>query len=541
MNYFDVYLVDTRNNSRNEEKEILFSSVENEGILSPELEKEINTAGKFSFTILPSHPKWQVFTFSNFKKLFIHVYIYGQHVFFGRVSSVSMDFYKQTKVDCEGALTFLSDTFTYKNFTQMNDLRNAVIQGVMRAGNSQSPILFNDPNKYISCTSGVYELSGSENLVDNKALIKGYLNSNGAFVSYDDQDCEYPDSRIYMEMIEVDTGSKYLLYDSRSIWTGGKYQLAYFDAGGEFLRVSDIVEKPGIINNGSSDVLKYYTDGCAIFTPRPNDSSDVYYVMPMCLEYSGFGAIGSDIWFQKDTDAIAMDAITDDGYGSGTEIIQQMILDKTDNIIRVSFHPSSGVPCIDILNPKRLNAVCEIEFGMNMIDMNTEIETVEPYSAIYPTADGKPVMVWETGDFGPKEYYLIADAYNKYGFIGKTFEIGKLTKKTDADKQTEAYERCKKVAELYDPTMPISYSVHALDQNMFLEWETKPIIDVGDAVRLYSEPNGVDIVALCLSMKLDLYEPSNNEYKIGKYISSAEDYKLESLTKSFVKTKKKKK
>ena len=88
--------------------------------------------------------------------------------------------------------------------------------------------------------------------------------------------------------------------------------------------------------------------------------------------------------------------------------------------------------------------------------------------------------------------------------------------------------------------IPDSFTVKALDKAVIFDNSQLSIIDVGDPVRLVSSPHGVSSVLLCLSMTLDIFEPSNNSYTIGKYVDDTEDYRIKTLTESFTKEKKKK-
>lgn len=78
-------------------------------ILEPSVELEVNAAGSFEFTLPPFHkyyneirPMWSI----------IEVYEDDDLIWFGRPIDVDIDFYRQKKVYCEGALGFFNDSYT---------------------------------------------------------------------------------------------------------------------------------------------------------------------------------------------------------------------------------------------------------------------------------------------------------------------------------------------------------------------------------------------------------------------------------------------
>lgn len=80
------------------------------GLLNPQLDKEINAAGSLTFTVLPTHIRYndiQPFTSD------IEVYEGEDLLFYGRVIDTTVDFLNRKKVTCEGALGFFNDTIQY--------------------------------------------------------------------------------------------------------------------------------------------------------------------------------------------------------------------------------------------------------------------------------------------------------------------------------------------------------------------------------------------------------------------------------------------
>ena len=85
---------------------------DNNLILSPHLRKGTNKASIFDFTIFPGHP-----AYSSFQKVSTYVRLDrdGTTIFYGRVSEIKTDIYKQRDISCEGSLTFLKDSVLAPN------------------------------------------------------------------------------------------------------------------------------------------------------------------------------------------------------------------------------------------------------------------------------------------------------------------------------------------------------------------------------------------------------------------------------------------
>ena len=81
-------------------------------IASPKLELELNKAGKFEFSIYPTHPSYRMI--EKMKSL-ITVYHDDSLVFRGRVLNSERGWINEQKIVCEGELAFLNDSVTSDN------------------------------------------------------------------------------------------------------------------------------------------------------------------------------------------------------------------------------------------------------------------------------------------------------------------------------------------------------------------------------------------------------------------------------------------
>ena len=84
----------------------IYGSDTESSLLSPSLETELNSAGSLEFMLPPDHPSYEDISLMQTE---IDVYEDDNLIFFGRPAEVSIDWNKQKKVVCEGALAYLND------------------------------------------------------------------------------------------------------------------------------------------------------------------------------------------------------------------------------------------------------------------------------------------------------------------------------------------------------------------------------------------------------------------------------------------------
>lgn len=79
-------------------------------LLSPQAEIELDVSGSFEFTIPPNHIYYDRFTAETIMKMLIEIYEDTTLHWFGRPIELHLDFYKNKKIYCEGALGFFNDS-----------------------------------------------------------------------------------------------------------------------------------------------------------------------------------------------------------------------------------------------------------------------------------------------------------------------------------------------------------------------------------------------------------------------------------------------
>lgn len=80
-------------------------------LISPSLTIELNAAGSLEFTLPPEHNYYDVPRILNSN---VEVYEEDEMIWYGRPTEISIDFYNQKRIYCEGALSYLNDTIIKK-------------------------------------------------------------------------------------------------------------------------------------------------------------------------------------------------------------------------------------------------------------------------------------------------------------------------------------------------------------------------------------------------------------------------------------------
>lgn len=179
-------------------------------------------------------------------------------------------------------------------------------------------------------------------------------------------------------------------------------------------------------------------------------------------------------------------------------------------------------------------------FGDNIIEVTNSTGEIEPYSMLLPLYDGE--LPYINPFPGSNPYYLVVGNVEAEELFGNIIKIITLEAETgDASHAIDAIEKCNKIFELQNPIFPSSITIKGLDRYI-IEKTSGPPLDVGDWAPITIPHQNLDKYAMmCLSETLNLCHPENNEYSFGTYVSDNEDYKIDTLTKSFAKSKKKKK
>lgn len=581
-NYYEIYMND----------ELIASSENNEGILNPIVNKEINTAGSCSFTVLPSHPKW-----GKFRRYasFIDVFIYDVCVFRGRITTISMDSFKQKSIECEGALAFLMDSnigaMTGTNKSQnIRDKISTVLQthnGCINAEYTwpptESTIAWTYPWDFRrTFIPGIMEPEGSVNIVDHPS---GRYD-NGWFQGYFDENSRLPvqsatGDRLIYYLNSVESTKTYLMcIDSLQYMTKNPSDaiVFYFYSYGDYVnkytrylsdidaqqvkRISFTLSSAGVSSATEAyiSVPKKFMDDGVNFWLQEYDSGYFNYELP-------------EHYSETTEHGVTGDTFSTLFINNREAMIRTRPLDMTKRFLNeagytLSDEESYTGNVVDVLNPHRLHQGKKITFGVNLMELQVESPDFEPIVAVRPLKAG--VSLWTTNSAGNTVPLVVENPFYNRGFgphptWSEIKDTGyprnvKLLEVGENATNESAIARANYYFSAINCEIPKSFKVKALDVAIYNEFNrvndlsyAVNMIDVGDPITIVAEPydlndsNEKDAqgnyknVKICLALKLDILNPQNNEYTIGDYIPDGDDFEAETLTKKFANEKKKKK
>lgn len=180
----------------------------------------------------------------------------------------------------------------------------------------------------------------------------------------------------------------------------------------------------------------------------------------------------------------------------------------------------------------------QIEFGVNLLDINEELSADDLCTVIIPLGDTiddevitieKASNVNNNGDIktcmidGKRIGLYSAKAVNKYGKIVKTHPFQNVnsanTLYTDGKKWLQNHRN-----------IPVRYTIKAVDLR-FIDPSVSKNITLGEMVSVRSDPHNIDMQLICTKVEYDLENPANNAYTLGN--------PEQSLTERYKKNKKK--
>ena len=154
-----------------------------------------------------------------------------------------------------------------------------------------------------------------------------------------------------------------------------------------------------------------------------------------------------------------------------------------------------------------------IEFGVNLLDLTNRADAGDVFTVLIPigyseiNSDGSrsdPVTIKSVNN--GLEYIQNDEAVALYGKIWRTQNWQ--YEKDPAELLEKARKFLTTGAELETLT------IRAVDMH-FVDGNTQAI-RVGDKVRIYSEPNGIDRTIICSKIDMDLFNPENTVYTFGE-------------------------
>ncbi len=186
--------------------------------------------------------------------------------------------------------------------------------------------------------------------------------------------------------------------------------------------------------------------------------------------------------------------------------IGSFLIDRYGGYLRIRYE--NGVRYLDYLKEYNEESNQEIEFGVNLLDIENHINAQELFTVLVPLSDiedSNETLTIEKVNNG-LDYIENPEAIARYGRIVKRYVWHNVQ---DAQKLLELGREKLNNAGTLD-----TLTVKAID--MHLRNADTDTIDLGVTAHVLSKPHGIDKMLLCSVVDIDLQEPEKTEYTFGK-------------------------
>lgn len=172
-----------------------------------------------------------------------------------------------------------------------------------------------------------------------------------------------------------------------------------------------------------------------------------------------------------------------------------------------------GIKYLDYLDGYGTTAEQAVQYGVNLLDLAETVEYGDTISAVLPLGaedeeTGKRLTVESVND---GELYVSDDALvAEYGWIAEVVEWDDVTVASNLLTKARTY--------LQQAAVPVrSLSIKAVDLSHISEPDTA--INLGDMVRIQSDPHGINMYMELTSMEINLLDPSDDTLDFGAQTS----------------------
>lgn len=206
-------------------------------------------------------------------------------------------------------------------------------------------------------------------------------------------------------------------------------------------------------------------------------------------------------------------ALENIGYSDTLTALESVLLDVYEGYLRIRYE--DGVRYLDYLFAYDENSAQKIQFGVNMLDLDNQIDAKEIFTVLVPLGgindDGETITIESVNE--GLDYIENADAITQYGRIVKTHSWD------DVTDPAELYELGYK--KLMKNTTADTLTIKAVDLHL-LNGDTDKI-SLGDNVYLKSAPHGLDKEYTCEAIDINIFDPEKTVYTFGPKIDTMAD------------------
>lgn len=206
-------------------------------------------------------------------------------------------------------------------------------------------------------------------------------------------------------------------------------------------------------------------------------------------------------------------------YLTTMEVVQKKLEELLGGYLLADY--SGDTTVLHYYNDLPLTNVQEVEFGENLLDLVSALDSADTYTAILPIGkEGLTIAALEDGEFAPGIWKsgLILYSQEAEEAIG-----GRITQVQKWDDVTEVVNLRRKAAALLEGEgirTVQTITVQAADMG---DLKDLPRFVVGRNVRLNSAPHGFSAVYPLMELKPDLLDPGNTWITMGRTTKTATD------------------
>ena len=207
-------------------------------------------------------------------------------------------------------------------------------------------------------------------------------------------------------------------------------------------------------------------------------------------------------------------------YSRVKNVLDSNLLNMYGGYLNLRYNSDGSVVYVDYVQKFDQMAGQTIEFAKNLIDIEDKLEGADIFTAMIATGkDGLEISEAATSrtknigrgitiqTVAGDPVIRIPDAIAKYGYIYRIEQFS--SKETAVEVLSEAE---KYILNNYR-NVPNTLNIKAID--MHLLNGSIDDIWIGKKVRIISNPHGVDMILLCVGIKIDIQNPENTTYEFG--------------------------